>query len=146
MILRDYIIKFAFLLSIIQSAIVVYLFVTGINDGEFYDKFFYYSLVLSLVPLIFAIILFGFSNFPDGYIKQTNVSVNGDITSNNFEKNKNMQVHETSLYLIILGFMGISYSVIFRFLSLPYWIVFALPSLLSILIIRNNQLSKPLKV
>lgn len=142
MILRDYIIKLAFLLSIIQSAIVVYLFVTGINDGVFYDKLFYYSLVLSLVPIVFAVILFGFSNLPDSYVKQTNVSVNGDITNNNFEKNKNIQVHETSLYLIILGILGITYSVVFRFLSLPYWIIFALPSILSLLIVRNNQLSK----
>lgn len=142
MIQRDYIFKFAFLLSIIQSAIVVYLSVTGINDGQFYDKLFYYSLVLSLVPIVFAIILFGFSNLPDSYIKQTNVSVNGNIANDNIEKNKGSQVHETSIYLIILGILGISYSVVFKFLSLPYWVIFAIPSFLSILIIRNNQISK----
>lgn len=137
---RLYIFKFAFLLSIVQSAIVVYLSVIGINDGEFYDKLFDYSFVISLVPIVFAIILFGFSNLPDNYINQTNVSINGNVANNNnIEKNKNIQVQKTSIYLMILGIIAIVYSLVFRILSLPYWIVFIFPSFLALIIMRNNQ-------
>lgn len=137
--LRLYIIRFAFFLTILQSALVVYLSVIGINDGEFYSKLFNYSLILSIVPIVFAILTFSFSSEPSNYVNQSNGFVNQNITKTSIEKHKSVQINETSMYLLALDFVFVVYNFFFNILSLPFWVVFVFPLFLSILILKDNK-------
>ena len=135
MFLRNYLIRFSFLLVIVQLALAVYLVSVGIGDGEFYDKMFFYSMFLSLVPFIFGIIIFSFSNQTNSYLEKSN----GFVNKNSLTDKKDNQINETSLYLFALGIGFFTYSFVFKLLALPNWLILILPIVLSLLILKNSQ-------
>lgn len=132
---RLYIVKFAFLLSMVQVAIAVYLSITGINDGEFYNKLFFYSLSLSIVPILFGIAFLSFSNQSNSFISNSNGFVNKNI----LENGKSSQINETSMHLFALGLLFLCYNLIYSVIPLPNWIIFILPFILAIFILKNKQ-------
>lgn len=134
MIVRNYIIRFGFLLTIMQLSIAVYLFIQGIGDGTFYDRMFFYSVFLSLIPIVFGIFIFSFYDQSNSYLDQSNGFVN-----TNLKKSKNNQTNDTAIYLIALGLVFLVYNLLFRLLSLPNWIIILLPFVLAVLIFFNRR-------
>lgn len=98
MFVRNYIIRFGFLLTIMELALAVYLLIQGIGDGEFYNKMFFYSIFLSLIPIVFGIIIFSFSNHSTSYLEHSN----GFVNENALKKSKTDQINDTSIYLLYL--------------------------------------------
>lgn len=134
MFVRNYIIRFGFLLTIMQLSIAVYLFIQGIGDGEFYDRMFFYSVFLSLIPIVFGIIIFSFYDQNNSYLNQSNGFVN-----TNLKKSKTSQTNDTPIYLIALGLVFLVYNLVFRLFSLPNWIIILLPFVLAVLIFINRR-------
>ena len=132
---RIYLIKFAFLLTVVQLSVAVYLLTIGIGDGMFYDKMFYYTMFLSLVPFIFGVILLSFPSQANTYLDQSN----GFVNQNSMKKEKSSELNETTLQLFALGLLFLFYNILFRLLSLPNWIIIIIPLFLSLLIVKNNQ-------
>ncbi len=130
-----YIIKFTFLLTVVQIALAVYLSLIGIVDGEFYNRLFFYSLSLSLIPILFGIIIFSLSSHENSFTTHSN----GFVNKHTIEQSKNTQINDTSIHLFALGLLFLLYNLIFRILILPDWIIFVLPLLLAIVILKNNQ-------
>ena len=132
---RIYLIKFAFLLTVVQLAVAVYLLVIGIGDGMFYDKMFFYTMFLSLVPFIFGVIILSFPSQTNTYLDQSN----GFVNQNSIKKEKSSEINETAVQLFALGLLFLFYNILFKLLSLPNWIIIIIPLFLSLLIFKSNQ-------
>ena len=135
MIVRNYIIRFGFLLTIMQLSLAVYLFILGIGDGQFYDKMFFYSFFLSLIPIIFGVIIFSFPDSSNTFIDHSN----GFVNKNSLKKTKANQINDTPIYLIALGLVFLLYNLIFRLFALPNWVIIIIPFSLAILIYLSRQ-------
>jgi hypothetical protein len=132
---KVYIIKFSFLLSIIQLSLAVYLLIQGYIELELYNYLFFYSIFLAFIPVIFGLIQF-FTYTGQPFILNTHT--NGFISKNAIKRDKSNQYHDLSIHLFGTGLMFIFYSIIVKIITPPIWIIAIAPLILSYVVFRNR--------
>ena len=130
---KIYFIKIAFLISIMQLSLAVYLAIQGFTDTEFYNRMFEYSIILSLIPIISALLIIGLINITNSYEDHSN----GFVNKSNTVLGKN---YDSSLYLFSIGFCFLFFNTLFNVFSFPNWTNAIIPVVLAIVILlMNNQ-------
>lgn len=131
MFLKVYLVKMSFLLSMVQLSLAVYLGIQQLTETQFYDRMFEYSIVLSLIPIIYAI----FYAIYNGSTTYEDFS-NGFVNKNSSILNKNI---DASIYLFAIGFLFLIFDTFFRVFSLPIWTNAIIPLILLVVLITNNK-------